>query len=94
MLNAIGDSLGDLASSDDGEDGEHKDDDGEEDPELAKISEDEEPGWVIRTISKRVQHRMERFGQNQMKVDELTAPSRGDAGDYSREKDKKNGMNG
>jgi len=62
MLNAIGDSLSDLASSDDGEDGEDEDDD-EDNPELGKISEDDEPGWVMGTISKTVQHRMERFRQ-------------------------------
>jgi len=36
MLNAIRDSLSDLASSDDGEIGEDEDDD-EEDPELSKM---------------------------------------------------------
>jgi hypothetical protein len=41
MLAAIGDSLSDLASSNDGEDGEHEDD---EDTEQGKLSEDDEPG--------------------------------------------------
>jgi len=43
MLNAIGDRLSDLASSEDKEDGEDEDDD-EEDPGYGKLSEDDEPG--------------------------------------------------
>jgi len=42
MLNAIGDSLSDLPSSDDEEDGEDKD--GKGAIELGKLSEDGEPG--------------------------------------------------
>ena len=41
MLVAIGDSLSDLASSDDGEDGEDEDD---EATEHGKLSDDDEPG--------------------------------------------------
>jgi len=70
ILNAIGDSLSDLSCSDDWDDVEDKDDD-EEDPELGKLSEDDEPGWVMATISKTVQHRMERFWQKQIKLDDL-----------------------
>jgi len=58
MLNAVGDSLSDLASSEDEEDGEDKDDD-EDDTELGQLSKHDEPGWVMGTISKTVQHRME-----------------------------------
>jgi hypothetical protein len=71
MFNAIGDSLSDLASSDDRQDGEDEEDD-EEDTELGKLIDDDEPGWVMRTISKTVQHRMESFRQKQMRLDELT----------------------
>jgi len=53
MSNTIGDSLSDLASSENGEDGEDEDDD-EEDPAGGKFSEDDEPGWVMGTISKTV----------------------------------------
>jgi hypothetical protein len=60
MLNAIGDSLSDLASSEDEEDGEDEDDD-EEDTGHSKLSEDDEPGGVMGTISKTVQYRMESF---------------------------------
>ena len=53
MLNAIGESLSNLASSEDEEDGEDEDDD-EEDTEIGKLSEDDEPGWVMGTISNTV----------------------------------------
>jgi len=88
MLIAIGDSLSDLASSDDGEDGEDEDD---EETEKGKLSEDDEPGWVMGTITKTVQQRMERFQQKQMKFDELTQLGWEDAADYFRERDKKYG---
>jgi hypothetical protein len=48
MLNAIGDSLSDLASSDNEQDGEDEEDD-EEDTELGKLSDDDEPRWVMGT---------------------------------------------
>jgi len=60
MLVAIGDSLSDLATSDDGEDGEEEDD---EVTEQGNLSKDDEPGWVMGTITKTVQQRMERFRQ-------------------------------
>jgi len=87
MIAAIGDSLSDLASSDDGEDGEDED----EETELGKLSEDDKPGWVMGTISKMVQQRMENFRQKQMKPDELTQPGWEDAADYFCERDKKYG---
>jgi len=86
MLNAIGDSLSHLASSEDEEDGEDDDDD-EEDTELGKLSKNDEPGWAMGTISKTVQHRMESFQQKQMRLDELTQPGLGDATDYVCERD-------
>jgi len=69
ILDAYGDSLSDLASSDDEEDG-----DDDDDTEQGKLSEDDEPGWMMGTISKPVQHRMEEFTQKRMKLDELTQP--------------------
>ena len=87
MMAAIGDSLSDLASSDDGQDGEDED----AETEQGKLSEDNEPGWVMGTITKTVQQRMERFCQKQMKLDELTQPGWEDAADYFRERDKKYG---
>jgi hypothetical protein len=63
MLVGIGDALSDLTSSDDWEDGEEQDD---EETEQGNLSEDEEPGWVMSTITKTVQQRMLRFQQKQM----------------------------
>jgi len=87
MLNAIGDSLSDLSSSEDEEDGEDEEDD-EENPAGGKLSEHDEPCWVMGTISKTVLYRMEHFRQKQMKLDELTQPGWGDAAEYIRESDK------
>jgi hypothetical protein len=88
MLNAIGDSLSDLVSSKVEEDREDEDDD-EDDTGLGKLSNDDEPGWVIGTISKTVQHRMENYRQKQLRVDELRQAGWGDAADYFRERDMK-----
>jgi len=88
MLNAIGDSLSNLASSDNKQDGEDEEDD-EADTELGKLSDDDEPGWVMGTISKTVQHCMESFRQMQMRLDELTQPGWGDAANYFCERDMK-----
>jgi len=78
MLNTIGDSLSDLACSKDEQDGEDEEYD-EEDTELGKLSDDDEPAWVMGTISKTVQHRMDSFRQNQIRLHELTQPGWGDA---------------
>jgi len=86
MLVAIGDSLSDIASTNDGEDGEDKDD---EETEQGKLSEDDKPGWVMGTITKTLPQRMERFWQKQMKLDELTQPGWEDAANYFCEEDKK-----
>jgi hypothetical protein len=88
MLVAIGHTLSDLASSDHGEDGEDEDD---EETEQGKLSDDDEPGWVMGTITKMVQQSMESFRQKQMKLDELTQPGWEDAADSFRERDKKYG---
>jgi len=90
MLNAIGDNLSDLASSDDEQDGEDEEDD-EEDTELGKLSDDDEPGWVMGTITKTIQDRMESFRQKQRRLDELTQPGWGDAANYFRERDMRYG---
>jgi len=70
-LNAIGDSLGDLASSEDEKVGVDKDDD-EYDTELSKLSEDDEPGWVMGIVSEMIQHGLESFWEKQMMLDDLT----------------------
>jgi hypothetical protein len=51
MMVAIGDSLSDIASPNNGEDGE---DENNEETVQGGLSEDDEPGWVMRTISKTV----------------------------------------
>jgi len=75
ILPAMGDSLRYLPSSDDADNGQ--DEEGDEDEERGKLSENDEPCWVIGTISKTVQQHMERFAQRQVKLDELTQPGRG-----------------
>jgi len=84
MMAAIGEILSDLASSDDEEDGEDED----EETEQGKLSEDDEPGWVICIISKIIQLRKESFVQKQMKLHQLTQPGWGHAANYFWERDK------
>jgi hypothetical protein len=86
MLNAIGDSQSNYSSSNNAADGELMDDD-QEDSELGKLSKDEEPGRVMGTISKMVEHRMESLPQKQLRFDELTQPGWGDTVDYFCERD-------
>jgi len=88
MVSAIGDSLSDLASFDDGKDGQ--DEDGQA-MELVTLSDDDEPGWVVSTISTIVQQHEERFRQKQLKLHELTQLGWRDAANYIRERDKKEG---
>jgi len=88
MLNAIGDSLSDLASSDDERTREDEEDD-EEDTDLGRLSDDDETGWVVGTISKTVQRCMESFRQKNMRLEELTQPGCGDIANCFRERDMK-----
>jgi len=83
MMVGIGDSLSDLAHPDDGEDGE----DGDEDTEQGKLSEDDEPGWLMGAITKMVQQHMKMFQQKTMKLDELIQSGWEDAADKFRERD-------
>jgi hypothetical protein len=69
MLAAIGANPSGLASSDYWEDGDDEDD---EETVQGKLGKDDEPSWVVGTITKTLQQQMERFCQKQMKVDELT----------------------
>jgi len=90
MFNAIGDSLSNLASSDEEEDGVAEDDD-EEDPVGGKFSQRDEPGLVMGTIPKPGHYPMGHFPQMQMKLDESTQPGQGDAANYFSERDEKYG---
>jgi len=86
MLNAIEDCLSNLTRSYDEVDGEDEEND-EEDTELCKLCDDDEPGWVMSTISKMELHSMETFWQKQLSLDELIQPGWGDAADYFRQRD-------
>jgi hypothetical protein len=87
MMVAIRDSLSNLGSFNDWDDGEEDD----EETEQGQLSEDDEHGWVMGTITKTVHQRLERFRQKQMTLDELTQPGWEDAADYFPERDKKYG---
>jgi hypothetical protein len=56
-----------------------EEEDHSENTELGKPSDDDEPGWVMGTITNTVQHRMERILQKRMRPDELTQLGWGDA---------------
>jgi hypothetical protein len=84
VLVAIGDSMSDLAISDDGENGEDEDN---EETEQCKLSKDDEPGWGKSTITKPVQQWMVRFRQKQMKLNKLSQPGWEDAAEYIPERD-------
>jgi len=88
---AVGDCLSDLASSNDGEDGEDED---EDEIGQGKLSEDDDQGWVMGTITKMIPQGMERFRQKQMKFDKLTQPRWDDAANYLRGRDKKYATSG
>jgi len=91
MMNAIEEILSDLASFNIDLDGYDEDNEEEEDTELGRLSNDEEPGWVMGTITKMVQQHMERSWPKRMKQDEWIEPGWGYAPDYFRETDKKHG---
>jgi len=86
MLNAIGVGLSNLASSDDVQNGEDEAGD-EEDTEPSKLSDHDEPGRVMGTITKMVQHHMETFWQKEMRLHELTQPGWWDVANYIHERD-------
>jgi hypothetical protein len=85
MMGAIRDSVRDLAGSDDGEDGDVE----EDDPVPGKLSKHDEPGLVIRTITKTGHQHMQRFRHKQMTIDQSMNPGLEDAADYFCESDKK-----
>lgn len=88
MKIAIGNSLSDCASFEDDMNGDDQDD---EHAQFGKLGEDDKHGWVVGTISKIVQQCIDRYWQNQRKLDELTQLGWGDAANNFREKDKKYG---
>jgi len=88
MFNAMGDSLRDRGSSDEEQDREDEEYD-DNDTELGKLSDHDEPGWVMGTISKTVQHRLESFRKKQIKLAELTQAGWGYTANYLGERDMK-----
>jgi len=88
VMGAIGDSLSDMACSDYGDDRQDED---HAVTEQGQLSEDEEPGWVMGTITKTEQQCMERFWQNRMKRVGWTQRRWEEAADYFRERDNKYG---
>jgi hypothetical protein len=90
-LNEISDSLSDLASSDDEPEGEDEETD-EENTELGNLSDDDEPGMVMGTITSTVQRRLNSFRPKQMTLDELTLPGWWDETNYLSKRDTEYGM--
>jgi hypothetical protein len=70
MLYAIWDSLSNLASANNDEDGEDEEGD-EKESQRGKMSEDDIPDWVIGTISKTVVQNLKRYWQKQIRLNEL-----------------------
>jgi hypothetical protein len=68
MFVPIGDSLSDIRSSDDGDDGQ---DEHDADSEQGVPIADDKPCWVMGTIIKTVQQCIYRCRQKQMKLDQL-----------------------
>jgi hypothetical protein len=69
LMVPLGEILSDRGSSDYGEYGE---DEEVEATEQGKMSKDDEPGWVMGTITRKIQQRTNRFQQKQTNIDELT----------------------
>jgi len=88
IWNPIEDDLSDLASTNAGVDGQDEVD-VEENAEWGKLSEHDESGWVMGTISSMIQCRMDCFRQKQMKFNQLRWPGWGDAADCFHERDKR-----
>jgi hypothetical protein len=88
MMVAFRDSLSNLTRSDNGKDGEDTYNDV---TESGKLSEYDDPGWVMDTLSITVQQLLVRFCKKQMKFDELTYPGWWEITKYLSERDKKYG---
>jgi hypothetical protein len=88
MMADIRDSLSDLASSDDGEDEE----DENEETAQGKLSDDDEQGWGMGTISETVKQPMESIRHKQMTLEEVTDPELEDTADDFHERDSTYGI--
>jgi len=85
MLNAIRESLSGLPCLYNEEVTEDEEDN-MEDLGLSKLGDDDEPGWVMGTISRPDQHYIESYLQNLIQLDELTTPEWGEASNYCLER--------
>jgi hypothetical protein len=71
MMEAIRDSVDDVTTSDEEDDHYDNISDGQ-DYDDAKLSDDDAPGWVVGTINKSVQERLETVPMKRIKLQELT----------------------
>ena len=69
MLEAIGDSINNIATSDE-EDDKDKEEDGEDNVN-SELSDDNKPNWIVGTINKLVQKLLDTFWTKQMKLKKL-----------------------
>lgn len=83
--------MSNITSSDDEENVEHDNDKNEE---LGKMSRDDESGWVMDTSYIMVQQCMERFQQQQMKLNTLPQPGEESAANYFSKTDHNDGTTG
>jgi hypothetical protein len=91
MMEAIGDDVEDVMSSDEDHD-EENDEDDKDDTKLSDDDENEyECDWVVGTINQLVQQRLHTFRAKRIKLEELTASGWEDAEEYFREHNKKYG---
>lgn len=78
--NTLGDNLNSFPTFGNDKDVEDEDSDDEE-SNLGKLSEDNEPSWVVGTTCKTVRHCIESFWQTQMRLHKLTHSEQGDTVD-------------
>jgi len=88
MIIVVGDSVSDIVTSDDWEDGE---DEHDEEAEQRQLSEDDQPGWVMGIITKTLPRAMDRVRKMQIKLDDLTQLGWEDSADYICQEDTKYG---
>jgi hypothetical protein len=62
MLNVIGDSFTNISTANNEKNGQHKECD-EQERQLGNLSENDEPGWVICTITKTLWQHMQSVGR-------------------------------
>lgn len=88
MLGAIKDSLSDIGTFEDWEDGGDRCE-VDDNTEQGKVSEDDKLGWVMVIMSKMVVHQMEHIGQKQMTPDNTMQPGCGDGANFFCERNLK-----